>query len=245
VGHRLVALLLLLLAVALGGCVGSTEPATEVGTESARLNARGTADNGPATSYFEYEPTNGAGFRQKTVVRRWPAGASGSFSETVDLLPATPYEFRVCGRDDADSGPYRCAQTRTFTTSNPSGDRVKARFLDAFRPGTPYYDAYKIDARSGPAGENPSGYVAIGPFAQFQGFVNCLTVRGDRAVVGAIGQSDSGDDGQETAEISVDERGKVLAWFTEDPNVLPDCSDISLPPETWHNLREVSVYDAP
>jgi hypothetical protein len=44
--------------LALTGCYGSTEPATEVTADTARLNARGTANNGPATSFFEIWPTN-------------------------------------------------------------------------------------------------------------------------------------------------------------------------------------------
>jgi hypothetical protein len=40
------------------GCYGSTEPATNVTFDAAQLNARGTANNGPASSYFEYWPTN-------------------------------------------------------------------------------------------------------------------------------------------------------------------------------------------
>jgi hypothetical protein len=42
----------------LSGCYGSTEPATDIGPESAKLNARGTANNGPAHGGFEYWLTN-------------------------------------------------------------------------------------------------------------------------------------------------------------------------------------------
>lgn len=37
-------------ALVLGACYGSTEPATGVAEDSATLRARGTADQGPATS---------------------------------------------------------------------------------------------------------------------------------------------------------------------------------------------------
>ncbi len=42
---------------ALGACTGSTEPASDVTAGSATLKARGTADKGPAFSFFEYGPT--------------------------------------------------------------------------------------------------------------------------------------------------------------------------------------------
>ncbi len=45
---------LALCVLVLGGCYGSTEPATNIGEDSATLRAQGTANNGPATSYFEY-----------------------------------------------------------------------------------------------------------------------------------------------------------------------------------------------
>ncbi len=40
-------------AITLAGCYGSTEPATDVRPNSAVLQARGTANDGPAFSYFE------------------------------------------------------------------------------------------------------------------------------------------------------------------------------------------------
>ena len=61
---------------ALCGCYGSTEPATEIGPESAKLIARGTADNGPAHGGFQYWLTNADRIRKATG-QAFPAGASG------------------------------------------------------------------------------------------------------------------------------------------------------------------------
>jgi hypothetical protein len=80
-------------ALTLAACYGSTEPATSIGEDSATLHARGTANNGPATSYIEYwtdgDPLPGQS-GPRTPVRSWPAGVSGAFSEKVsDLLVAS------------------------------------------------------------------------------------------------------------------------------------------------------------
>ncbi len=69
--------------VALAGCYASTEPATNVGPEAATLNARGTANNGPARSHFEFWMT-GSTRVSWTDDQRWPAGASGPFSQRAD-----------------------------------------------------------------------------------------------------------------------------------------------------------------
>ena len=63
--------------LALVGCYGSTEPATEVERDSARLNARGTANNGPASSVFEYWPAGRQDAARQTRRLNWPGGASG------------------------------------------------------------------------------------------------------------------------------------------------------------------------
>ena len=124
----------------LAGCYGSTEPATNIGEDSATLRGQGTANNGPASSYFEYstkrEPLPGQA-RPRTPTRSWPAGASGPISERVsDLLVASRYSFRLCGADRGAT-PV-CAQTRTLTTPTPTGDYVKGSFSGpAAPPGPP------------------------------------------------------------------------------------------------------------
>ncbi len=44
-------------ALALAGCYGSTEPATQIDFDQATLNAHGTANAGDAHVYFEYWQT--------------------------------------------------------------------------------------------------------------------------------------------------------------------------------------------
>ena len=192
-----------LIALASGGCYASTEPATDVQQSSATLHAHGTANNGEATSYFELWPTGspsrqvstGAGFH-------WPAGASGPFSRTVDgLYPSTPYSFRVCGRDDS-GGSVVCAQTRTFTTQAATQDELWGGFF-----GSPSFNAY-VRAKAGPTGQNPSGHLSA---SDFNGFVTCLHVTGNRAAVGGVGNNsamlmtvvDNGPTGTDTVQRTV------------------------------------------
>jgi hypothetical protein len=118
-------------ALALGACVGSTEPASNVTNVSAQLNARGYTDDGPATWWWEYDTVRSdLGSTDDTEVcgnppqpdRRCGPASGGSASSPVPLSvtvrgldPSTTYYFRACGQDDNDSGPT-CAQTRSFTT---------------------------------------------------------------------------------------------------------------------------------
>jgi hypothetical protein len=196
-------LLIGLACMACGGCYASTEPATDIGQSSAKLHAHGTADNGEATSYFELWPTaspsrqvsTGQGFH-------WPAGASGPFSRIVDgLYPSTPYSFRVCGRDDS-GGNAVCAQTLTFTTTAATQDELWGGFFVS-----PSFNGY-ARAKAGPAGENPSGHLFA---SDFNGFVTCLHVDGNRAAVGGVGNNsamlmtvvDGGPSGTDTVQRSV------------------------------------------
>jgi hypothetical protein len=192
-----------LIALASGGCYASTEPATDITQSSAKLHAHGTANNGEAQSAFELWPTGspsqqvstGSGFR-------WPAGASGPFSKQVDgLYPSTDYSFRVCGRD-IESGPWICAQTRTFTTKAATQDELWGGYFSG-----PCCNGY-VRAKSGPNGENASGHLSA---SDFNGFVTCLHVDGNRAAVGGVGSNsamimtvvDNGPTGIDTVQRSV------------------------------------------
>lgn len=229
-------------SVGLIGCVGTTEPATEVEATRATLNARGTADNGPATSTFEYWPTGAGDLARITRARKWPAGASGAFSEKIERLAAdTAYSFRVCGSDDQSASERRCAQTRSFTTRAPVQDAAHGSY---FHPGS---TGLSIDATSGPGGEQPRGSVrytsASGPssaYVSFQGFVTCLKVEGERAAIGAVGREfrtgipDSGTRDANVLLTVVD--GTATALDTHGPHWLgtaqpgltpPDCSTAS------------------
>jgi len=225
------------------GCYGSTEPATEVQQDAARLNARGAADNGPALSHFEYGPTNGTGFTRSTDERRWPAGASGAFSERVtDLLPATPYEFSLCGQD-AGVADAVCAQKRTFTTVKPAGDGVEAIFYAS--PGPPRAVQVRVSARSGPAGQQPSGSIRT---PEFQGFVTCLRVVGSRAAVVAVGQdSTQNDPGPEYLWYTFAGPAQGLSNGGRGDGTGPSCSSLSLgdPNFPTPGLYEIAIWDSP
>jgi hypothetical protein len=173
--------------MALAGCYASTEPATNVGPESAKLNARGVANSGPASSYFEYWLTGSTQAHDNIAAGSWPAGASGPFSKVVTLLSAdADYSFRVCGSDDGAQS--HCAQTRSFKTLPAVEDSVEGAFFHACCA------SLNVDATSGPSGENPHGSMSLGEFPafspgrQFSGSVTCLIVHGRSAAVGAVGQ---------------------------------------------------------
>jgi hypothetical protein len=183
-GRAVAVLLGLLSVIVFTGCYGSTEPATDVGTDSATLKAQGTANNGPATAYFEYWVTGASGSTQQTDPLHFPGGARGPFSTRVTgLAPDTSYSFRVCGSDDAGGSPV-CAQVRTFRTL-PIEDYVTGYFDLGSTQGT-------IDAHSGPSGENPRGEVhyegTIDGWRTFDGEVTCVAVNGNRGAVGAVGE---------------------------------------------------------
>jgi hypothetical protein len=230
--------------VVFAGCYGSTEPATDVQQDSARLNARGTANNGPAVSHFEYRPTNGTGFTWNTDQQNWPAGASGAFSQKVtDLLPATPYEFQLCGRDTSEASDV-CANKRTFTTVKPPGDGVEGRFWLSDPDRTP--PRITVSARSGPAGQNVTGGIHT---PEYVGFVTCLRVVGNRAAVLSVGQDSSEND-----------PGPEYLWYTfagpaegllnggRGDGTGPACSSLSLsgdPRFPTPPPYEIAIWDSP
>lgn len=195
-GRVVAALCAGLLSVAVfAGCYASTEPATEVGPEGATLNARGTANNGGARSWFELEITGRDGLPGRVGEHfNWPAGASGPFSTKVSGLSAkSEYSFRVCGADDGepDEGAP-CAQTRTFTTPVATRDSVHGGWFGGCCASE------GVSATSGPSGETPTGSVswAIGPSStstsyRYSGIVTCLLVNGRTAVVGSVGRKEA------------------------------------------------------
>jgi hypothetical protein len=201
--------------VVFAGCYGSTEPATDVGPDSATLNARGTANNGAASAYFEYWISGSSGPAQQTDPAHFPGGSSGTFSKKVTgLAETTAYSFRMCGSDDG-GGPTVCAQTRTFQTHPlPVEDSVTGNFdLGSVARGT-------IDAHSGPSGENPQGHVhyqgTIDGWQEFDGDVTCVAVDGHQAAVGVVGQ------GTPLADPSNPRPATVLATVVDGDGAGPD-----------------------
>lgn len=194
----------LAVSLILTGCTGSTEPATDLRPNGATLQAKGTADNGRAYSYFEYWRTADPSTRTTTERRSWPANVSGPVSEKVRFLrQVTGYSFRACGGDVSDEGygPATCAQTRTFTT--PAGDSAEGVYGElAFGGERP--TGYEFDASSGPAGQNPKGEVrSFGLDTNFSGNVTCLAVSGTRAAIGAVGRLTNRSDGSSAGPATV------------------------------------------
>jgi hypothetical protein len=243
--------LIVLAGVLLGGCYASTEPATNVGPESATLNARGTANNGPARSHFEFWITGSARVR-RTDDRHWPAGASGPFSErAAGLAAATSYSFRLCGADGAVDGTYVCGQTRSFKTGAPTQDSAVG-----FWGGSPHYYG-GVSAHSSRSGGSPQGSMSFRvSFDYFEGSVSCLRVSGNRAAVGAVGSRY--DQLQQphpaTALITIVDGGataddKLDVGGIQDGSTPPDCAAATFgqegPIQFAPYLNELVVNDAP
>lgn len=167
-------LLLFAVAATLLGCYGSTEPATNVNAGGATLHGKGTTNNGPAVSYFEYWPSESPSSKQTTPERSWPGGVSGPFSDRVtDLSIGIAYSFRLCGHDNGPSAV--CAQTRGI------GDSVAVKMQ-----AQPNLYA-QVDARSGGSGQDPNGQVGSVVSGIPRAYsVTCLAVTGNRALVGGV-----------------------------------------------------------
>jgi hypothetical protein len=121
----------LVAAATLTACVGSTEPATNVSTLSAQLNAKGFTNDGPATWWWEYDTvksdlgtandTEVCGYPPEPDRRCGPASAGTASSQiplsvtVTGLTPNTTYYFRACGQDTNDVQPT-CGNTLSFKT---------------------------------------------------------------------------------------------------------------------------------
>jgi hypothetical protein len=174
VGRGTLLLVAVAIAVTLVGCYGSTEPATNVTAGGATLHGKGTSNNGPAVSYFEYWPTENPNSKQTTPERSWPGGVSGPLSDpATGMSPGIAYSFRVCGRDNGASAV--CAQTRGI------GDSLAVRI-------TYNSNQYaQVDARSGGSGQNPNGQLGSVVSGIPRAYsVTCLAVSGNRALVGGV-----------------------------------------------------------
>jgi streptogramin lyase len=125
--------ILLASTVLVAGCVGDTDPATDVTSKTARLNAHGHTNNGPATWWWEYSSSKptleagngvqvcGVGTGPKEPDNRCgPAETPNSNDIPLNvvitgLAPNTTYYFRACGKDQsAQSGS--CLTIRSFKT---------------------------------------------------------------------------------------------------------------------------------
>jgi hypothetical protein len=227
-----------LIALTLAGCYGSTEPATDVGIDSATLNGHGTANNGRAHSYFQYWLTGSERDPLRAGDHDWPAGASGPINAKVTNLAAgSSYSFRLCGSDinaEGEGGPQICAQTRTFTTKAPVEDALRG---GSWAGCCSHVD---IDAKSAPNGTNARGSVSWyrrsstspDPPRLFSGVVTCLAVDGSRAAVGAVGKwtQNGSPDANATFLITIVDGRTVGDTYNEVEtagSALPNCATAS------------------
>jgi hypothetical protein len=230
-----------LASLALSGCYGSTEPATDIGEDRATLRGQGTANDGPAFSYFEYwaegDPLPGHA-RQRTPTRSWPAGAQGPIAERVsDLLVASRYSFRLCGADQGET-PV-CAQTRTFSTPALAGDYVTGSFAGS-EPLTQSPYTVRFNARSAPDGSNARGTVRFTFAGQTRtDRVTCLRIGATFADVGVVRS-----DGRTLIYAVRNAPEEPLSWGTSPTSNPPTCdpSNITGAP---HSQRSFVIHDEP
>jgi hypothetical protein len=112
-------------ALTLAGCVGNTDPATNVSDTGAKLNAHGHTNNGPAYWWWEYAASaSDLGTASDVEVcgdnkRCGPASASSDVplsTNVAGLKPETTYYFRVCGQDQVAGSVPACGRTLSFKT---------------------------------------------------------------------------------------------------------------------------------
>lgn len=117
--------------VATGCSTGTTDPATNVTTGAATLNATINPDGDSYRYRFEWRQASASTMN----VTPWrsvssPGTATRRVSEQISGLVAnTRYVFRFCGEETTgtrpteqpDRGGYACGELREFTTSGPAG----------------------------------------------------------------------------------------------------------------------------
>lgn len=160
------------------------------------------------------------------------------------LLPATPYGFRVCGRDSGSVDAV-CAQRRSFTTVKSPGDGVEAIFWAAGH-SPPRVAQVRVSARSGPAGEQPSGSIVT---QEYRGFVTCVRVLGDGAAVVSVGQDSRQDDPDpEYLWYTFAGPAEGLLGGASGDGSGPDCRSLSLtgePTLPTPEPYEIAIWDSP
>jgi hypothetical protein len=245
-GKRWLAAGAVLASLALTGCYGTTDPATNVGEDHAQLHAHGTANGGPAFTSFIYSGPADVQGPQITPTRHWPAGASGSFAENVsNLWPASHYAFQMCG-GDATLPNGVCTGRLSFTTATPGGDYVigPAFQYDRFNLIPKLFDVYSESA----SGAQPQGTISIPllddgqvpPSAnpRFTGKPTCLAVHGDGAVIGAV-------DGQGNHLKVTLAGGGARYGYEKLGSTTPDCATITDPNLDQTGGTSIVVRDVP
>jgi hypothetical protein len=114
-----------------------------------------------------------------------------------------------------------------------------------------------VNAKSGPSGENPQGFISwhTGPsFDQyshdFNGIVTCLHVEGSRAAVVAVGaiKHSSGAPDTPTTSTAIVVDGRTGLDAIHDPDIPgttpPDCEDLTGSPGQLDSRHDLIVNDA-
>ncbi len=121
----------------LAGCYAQTEPATNVGSTSATLNAHGYTTGHSAQAFFQYSTAKnalGTGFGLQTPTLNFGPNLSGPFAADVSgLSSGSNYFFRVCG-NDAGRQPA-CNSDLEFTTTVPGAAAAFGPPLDTAGAG--------------------------------------------------------------------------------------------------------------
>ena len=254
---RLIVVLLgAVIVLSVSGCYGSTEPASDIAFDHARLNGRGTTNNGPADVRFDLWTTARPSERGGTLPKTIPGGVTGPFSQPNSpwgpyaLVPDTEYSFRLCGRDQGAQSEV-CAQTRTFRTLKPSGDLLRGFFALQF---TGIGHTGNVQAESDRGGGGATGRLQLpGDFGNtFSGDVTCLSVHGRDAAVGALGKTVDGTSASGLLQVRDDptpgfvNAGADQVQFKVTPNGdAPNCASASFDALFDPQASIFTAYDTP
>jgi hypothetical protein len=215
--------------LALPGCVGITDPATNVGQTTARLNAHGRTDDISAHFYFRYAnqeadlPTAAA---KRTPTRTIPAhrpdnGEFGYFGENVTgLSPGRNYFFELCGGDDKPGAPDWCGgRQRFFTEPSSNQDSVTGEMT----AGAIVF-IVRFKAASGPQGQNADGWFEFRNPRNGAG-ITCLEVEGSRAAMGLVIQGSNGSTSGLIVTLTDGGPGGTDTIGSAAGDVPPDCAE--------------------
>lgn len=107
----------------LAGCVGNTDPATDVRATQAQLNAHGHTNNGPASWWWEYGTSRSSVANgQGTQTPHQGPASSGTSDVSLNsvvkgLDKSQAYYLRACGQDKAAGGPKTCGKVEGLYTA--------------------------------------------------------------------------------------------------------------------------------
>lgn len=169
---------------------GTDTRADRIADTSAQLSGRVVNSvDGRTSWWFEYGPT--VEYGSSTPTRSVTAGPTTKplVDQTVlGLEEATTYHYRLCARGADRNG--LCSYDATFTTTSGQ-DSVTGFGTVLSLSGIGLVLGADLDARSGPAGEDPVGQATISPGVAYfktadSGPVTCLRVEGNRATIGML-----------------------------------------------------------